>query len=136
MLYETDANGVIPASIESIGVAGGLELGFEQTIGTVNVKLRPVDNFVISLLPTSATDPACIDKGILVRNDALPLDSGIFHLSPDDFVCLNNPQLADYGLNGYDPATAVLDAEACPYDPTNETFVRDDVSGQVTIVDL
>ncbi|MGD9392291.1 MAG: prepilin-type N-terminal cleavage/methylation domain-containing protein [Chromatiales bacterium] len=136
MLYETDANGAIPSSIRSIGVAGGLELGFEQTIGTENVKLRPVDNFVISLLPTSASDPACIDKGILVRNDALPLDSGIFHLSPDDFVCLNNPQLADYGLNGYDPATAVLDAEACPYDPTNETFARDDVSGQVTIVDL
>ncbi|MGD9255054.1 MAG: hypothetical protein PVF23_04765, partial [Chromatiales bacterium] len=72
MLYETDANGVIPASIESIGVAGGLELGLEKTIGTDNVKLKPLDNFVISLLPTSATDPACIDKDILVRDDALP----------------------------------------------------------------
>ena len=136
MLYETDANGAIPASIQSIGVAGGLELGFEKTIGTDNVKLRPVDNFVISLLPTSASDPACIDKGILVRDDAQPLESGIFYKSPDDFVCLNNPLLADYGLDGYDPATAVLYAEACPYDPTNETFARDDVTGLVSIVDL
>ena len=136
MLYETDGTVPIPSSIRSIGVSGGLELGFEQTIGTDNVKLRPVDNFVISLLPTSASDPACIDKGILIRDDAQPLASGIFYKSPDDFVCLNNPLLADYGLNGYDPATAVLDADFCPYDPTNETFVRDEVSGLVTIVDL
>ena len=137
MLYETDANGAIPSSIQSIGVAGGLELGFEKTIGTDNVKLRPVDNFVISLLPTSASDPACIDKGILVRDDALPLESGIFHLSPDDFVCLNNPDRSvDYGLDGYNSATADLAAEICPYDPTNETFSRDDVSGVITIVTL
>ena len=137
MLYETDANGAIPASIQSIGVAGGLELGFEKTVGSEVVKLRPTHNFVISLLPTSATDPACVDKGILVRSDALPLDGGIFSDSPDDFVCLNNPDRPDdYGLNGYDPDTAVLDAEACPYDPTNETFARDDVSGLVSIVDL
>ena len=137
MLYETDVSGVIPSSIQSIGVAGGLELGLVKTVGSDVIKLRPTHNFVISLLPTSASDPACIDRGILTRSDAEPLDTGIFSESPDDFVCLNNPQrTGDYGLDGYDPTTSIYSAYECPYDPTNQTFSRDDVTGVISIVEL
>jgi prepilin-type N-terminal cleavage/methylation domain-containing protein len=138
MLYETDTNGAIPSSIRSIGVAGGLEIGLVKTVGSDVIKLRPIHNFVISLLPTSASDSACIDKGILVRNDALPLDeTGIFFGSPDDFVCLNNPDRnSDYGLDGYDPDTSIYSANICPYDPTNETFIRDELTGTISIVEL
>ena len=150
MLYQTDGNGAIPTSIQSIGVAGGLELGLVNTKGSLVVKLTPTHNFVISLLPTSASDSACIDRGILVRDDALPVipddpETGIFGRAPDDFVCLNNPQrTGDYGLDGYDPTTSIYSAEysdgtetiTCPYDPTNQTFSRDDVTGVISIVEL
>lgn len=109
MIYETDdtSGDVISSSIRSIGVAGGLELGLAEESSN---KFKPLDNFVVSLLPASAGDQACIDKGVLVRQDAE--ENKLFADVPDDFVCLNPNNIENYD-------TAVYTAADCPFDPTD-----------------
>ena len=66
---------------------GSLDLGLD-------VSGVPMHNFVVSTISADKKleDQDCIDKGILIRQDAI--DSALFRDVPGDFVCLN--EIVDY----------------------------------------